>query len=119
MSKYRTTKKAMKESYDYIIGTGAANLYYLLKYRSPFAYSARAEGWACDYYDVNGVLISSGYDYIDSKRTKKADYKMISEYNGKAREISGNYDLDYEQKKEMVESLLNDFIKEATGGKIK
>lgn len=113
MSKYRTTKKAiMKEYYNYIIGTGYCNLQYLLRYHEPFAYSTRVEGWACDYYEIDGVLISTGYSPIDSKRTK-ASYDMIHNYNESARKIANNYELIETEKKEQIDCLLSTFINEA------
>ena len=61
----------------------------LLNYHSPFAYSTRAEGWACDYYDIDGVCISTGYSPLNS-RNMNDDYKIINEYekksNGKSKE---------------------------------
>ena len=45
MSKYRTTKKSIKEDYTHILGTGYCNLQNLLRAEEPFAYSTRAEGW--------------------------------------------------------------------------
>ena len=67
MSKIKATKKAMKESYNTIITIGYCNAQYLLQYENEIAYSARSEGWACDYYDINNVLISTGYAPLESK----------------------------------------------------
>ena len=86
MTKYKVTRKAMKESYGKIIGVSYCNLQYLLRFQEPFAYSTRAEGWACDYYDVDGVLISTGYAPIDSKRTKST-YDICRKYDEAARKI--------------------------------
>lgn len=113
MSKYKTTKAAMKSEYDKIAMVGYCNAQNLLKFTEPFAYSTRAEGWACDYYDINGILISTGYAPIDSKRTH-CDYSTVRKYDEQARTICSNYDLSYEQQKEQVTALLNDFIKEIT-----
>lgn len=110
MSKYKTTKKAMNEDYTHIIGTGYCNLQFLLYFEEPFAYSTRAEGWACDYYDVDGVLICTGYAPMRSKRTK-SNYQIEHEYDGKAREIFDNRDLTYEDRKEQIETLLHEYIK--------
>lgn len=107
--KIKVTRKEMKNQFNKIIGIGYCDLQFLLKYEDPFAYSTRSEGWACDYYNINGILISTGYAYLDSKNTKR-DYKIIREYDYKAREIVCNYDLPYEEKKEQVTKLLNNFI---------
>ena len=110
MSKYRVTKKAMNEVYTHIIGTGYCNLQFLLYFEEPFAYSTRAEGWSCDYYDVDDVLICTGYAPMRSKRTK-SNYPIEHEYDGKAREIFDNRDLTYEDRKEQIETLLHEYIK--------
>ena len=110
MAKYRTTRKAIKESYDvYSIGNG--NLQTMLKLVSPFAYSTRVEGWACDYYDVgNGVVLCDGYATIG----KKVDYATMELFENKAREIweryrSGNTNYD------KMESTLNHLVKDFVG----
>ena len=110
--KYKATKKDMKR-YDQIIGTGADNLQHLLRFHDPIAYSTRAEGWSCDYYDIDGVLISTGYAPLDSKRTF-ANYALIHEYDTKARNIIANYDINYEDQKKAVNALLSEFVAKAT-----
>ena len=110
MSKYKVTKKEMKKSYDKIICVGYCNLQNLLKFQEPFAYSTRAEGWACDYYDIDNVLISTGYAPIDGKRTKST-YDICRKYDKAANKILCDYSL-YEEQKEKVNSLLMEYIKE-------
>jgi len=110
--KYKTTKKDMKSNYDKIIGIGYCNAQFLLKFEEPTAYSARAEGWACDYYDVDGVLISTGYAPLDSKNAKR-DYDMIRKYDQAAEKIACDYNLKYEEQKEQVNTLLKEFVREA------
>lgn len=113
--KFKTTKKAMREGYYHIIGTGCCNLQYLLNYENEIAYSTRAEGWACDYYEVDGVLISTGYAPLKSENVK-CDYDMIREYESKATEIVCNYKLGWEEQKTQVRELLKKFVSEATQG---
>ena len=110
MRKFRTTKKAINEDYTHIIGVGYCNLQYLLKFHEPIAYSTRAEGWACDYYDIDDVLICTGYSPMKSKRTK-SNYQIEHEYDEKAREIYDNYNLTWEEKEEQIEALLHEYIK--------
>lgn len=111
MTKYKVTRKAMKESYERIAKVGYCNLQYLLRFQEPFAYSTRAEGWACDYYDINGILISTGYSPIERKRTKCC-YDICRKYDDKARNILYDTSLSYEEQKERIDSLLNEFIAE-------
>ena len=106
--KFKTTKKEMKQNYHRIIGIGYCDAYYLLRYEEPIAYSAGVYGWACDYYDIDGVLISTGYSHLDNKNTY-ADYEIIKEYNNKAREIENN-NQNYDTRKEQINELLSEFI---------
>ena len=108
MNKIKATRKDMKENY-YIISVSYCGLQTLLKHQEPIAYSTRAEGWACDYYDINGVIISTGYSPINSKRTK-ASYELIRKYENKARIINDNYKLSYEVRKNKINKLLSEFI---------
>lgn len=103
--KMKTTKKNMKESYDKILKIGYCDAQYLLQFEEPTAYSTRAEGWACDYYDIDGTLISTGYAPIG----ESVDYKTVKEYEEKAREIIRNDEV-YEDKKIKVNELLKEFI---------
>lgn len=109
--KFKTTKKEMKSRYDQIAGISDAQ--FLLKFEEPIAYSTRVEGWACDYYDIEGVLISVGYAPLDSRKTK-CDYTLVHGYDEQARNIINDYDKSYEQKKEEVTQLLRQFIEEIT-----
>ena len=111
MSKSKTTKIAIKSRYDKIVKIGYCNAQNLLKYEESIAYSTRAEGWACDYYDINGVLISTGYAPIEGRNTHSS-YDIVKKYDDQAREIACNYSLNYEQQKTQVTALLQDFIKE-------
>lgn len=107
--KLKTTKKAIRESGKTIIKIGYCNAQFLLRFQNEFAYSARAEGWACDYYEVNGVIISTGY----APMGKQVDYNLIREYDNKARQICGDYSRSYEDQEAAVNALLYEFIKKA------
>lgn len=109
--KVKTTKKTIKEKYSTIIKVGYCNAEYLLKFENVLAYSTRSEGWACDYYDIDGILISTGYAPIDSKNAS-CNYDLVTKYEDKARKICCNYQLSWEEQKTQVKSLLNEFIKE-------
>ena len=108
MHKIKATKKQMKDNY-YIIGIPYCKAQYLLTYQHPVAYSSGVYGWSCDYYDVNNVVISTGYGYIDSKRTAY-DYDVLVEYDKKAYDIIGDYDLTFEDRMKQVNALLNEFV---------
>ena len=109
MIKLKATKKEMREGYYYILSVGYCSMQSLLNEQRPFAYSARAEVWACDYYEIDGVLISTGYAPLSTKNMK-CDYSLIREYENKALEIDslGLYlDERKDKKTALVKELLN------------
>ena len=99
--KLRATKKEMREGYDKVLRIGYCNAQNLLWGEEPFAYSAGRYGWCCDYYDINGVLISTGYAPIESKGMK-SDYKRIREY-----EVE-----DFTVRRQKTRELLEDMLDE-------
>lgn len=111
--KIKVTKKEMINRYDTIICIGYCDAQYLLKFENKIAYSTRVEGWACDYYDINNILISTGYAPLTEKKSIRS-YEILSKYEDKAREIVCNYSLNYEEQKKQVRLLLESFITEVT-----
>ena len=107
--KFKTTKKAIKENYNTILKIGYCNIQNLLQYENPIAYSTRAEGWACDYYEVGNVIISTGYAPIG----ESVPYELQKKYNEKAEIL---YHKNYETKKRLLHDLLVEFVSEATKG---
>lgn len=100
------TRKSIKNQCSKVLSVGYCNLQYLLNYESPFAYSTRVEGWACDYYNIDGIVISTGYAPIGDK----ISFDLQREYDNQAREIVNSWDLSYDNKKSQVDELLKQFI---------
>jgi hypothetical protein len=86
MYKIKATKREMRENFR-ILSIGYCDMQCLLRYQSPIAYSSGVYGWACDYYEVDDVIISTGYAPINSKNMKN-DYKLVKEYENKAINLS-------------------------------
>ena len=107
MSKYKVTRKEIKERFSTILKIGYCNAQHLLSCENEFAYSTRAEGWACDYYNIDGIIISTGYAPIG----KETNYNLLREYEQKAEKIRYNYDLKWEDRKEQINELLSEYIK--------
>lgn len=97
--KLKTTKANVKENYYKILSIGYCDAQYLLKYKNAFGYSAGVYGWACDFYDIDGVCISTGYSPLANKNMKD-DYSLIREYEQKAQE----------ETKENIDKLLKELI---------
>ena len=106
--KVKVSKKEVRENYKNIICLGYCSLSWLLHYNEADYYSCGVYGWACDYYKINNnTIISTGYNPI-GKITP--DYKITKEYDEKARSIICDYSLTYEQQKNRIEKLLNEYI---------
>lgn len=114
MYKIKTTKKEVKKN-PWIISVGYCDMQHLLRYQNPIAYSTRREGWACDYYDINhnkqhnNIIISTGYSPLNNKNTK-FDYKVLREYENKAKDILHNNDIGIKETEKLINKLLDDFI---------
>ena len=106
--KFKATKKEMVNGYNKILSAGYCTLQYLLQYQAPIAYSAGVNGWSCDYYNIDGVLISTGYNPINSKNMI-SDYDIINKFEIEAKKIVYS-DMDYETKKQIVNQYLFELL---------
>ena len=102
--KLKITKKAINASGKKVLKIGYCELQNLLSYTEPFAYSTRVEGWACDYYLINNIIISTGYASIGDA----VEYSLIKEYDKKAEYIRYS---DWDDKKTELEKLTFEFLK--------
>ena len=107
MNKIKSTKREMKENY-FIIGIGYCQAQTLLQFQNAIAYSSGSNGWACDYYGINSVVISTGYAYLSNRNTSY-DYEVLKDYENKARAITSNYNITYDERKKQVNELLCQF----------
>lgn len=106
--KIKTTKKEIKNKSNRILKVDYCAAQHLLNYEEPFAYSSGDCGWACDYYDIDGVIISTGRSPIG----ERVGCRLLKKYEIKARNIG--YDLSgepYELRKNSTKKLLTEFIK--------
>ena len=110
--KFKTTKKAIRDNYDFIISIGYCNLQRTLSHENPTAYSTRGDGWACDYYDLDGFMICTGYSPIESKNTKPLNYETTQKYELKAEKIIHDNRFNFEKSKEDLRKLIDELIAE-------
>ena len=108
--KFQTTNKQIKDNYSTILKIGYCELQALLSYESPIAYNAGVYGWNCDFYKVNNVIVCEGYRPIG----QSVKFDLIRETELKAEKIKYNNLLTYEEKRNEMTELLNNFIKQAT-----
>ena len=103
--KTKVTNKEVRRNFSTIISIGYCRAYTLLRRISPFGYNCGVYGWNCDFYEVDGVCISTGYRPIG----KSVDYSILNKYNNIAKELSREQDSD-----EKFDNLVHEFIKEVT-----
>ena len=97
MMKVKVTHKEINNKYNNIIRVGYSDLQHLLKYEEPFAYSSGVYGWSCDYYNINGTIIKTGYNTMG----KNLSYKLVKTYDDLARTLDC---------KDAIDNLLDMFI---------
>jgi len=104
--KAKVTKTAVKNSFNTILSIGYCDIDNLTRYKNPFGYSSGVYGWACDYYDIEGVCLSTGYAPIG----QNVDYKLVRKYEAKAQKLVTDYNINYDLKAKKVNKLLTEFI---------
>ena len=107
---FKTTRKSIVNttaSKD-LLSVGYCGLVTLLKNHSPIAYTCGVYGWNFDVYEVYGKTICTGYRGMPGR---KANNEAV--YEEKARAISDNYDLSWEERRDRIESLLKEFCEQA------
>ena len=105
--KYKTTRKEIKENYT-VLKVSYCGLQSLFNCIEPFAYSTRAEGWACDYYYIgDNIVVSTGYAPIGTP----VNYETCRKYEKRAEEIISRI-WNYEERRDALDALIEEFIKE-------
>ena len=103
-------KKDILSSNERVLKVGYCQLQSLLNYESRFGYSSsNVNGWSCDYYKIDDVIISTGYNPIG----QSVNYDFLKHYELQAQKVIYNYELSYEERKKQVNELLNEFITKA------
>ena len=106
--KYRTTNKALRDGFRYLlrIGNGAARN--LLHFEDPEAYTCGTYGWSADVYRISSsTAICTGYRAIGMD----IDYELLREYEDAAEQIVYNGG-SYDSRKALVQDLLHRFVNE-------
>ena len=109
--KAKFTRKEIKENYNIIIEVGYCKLQNLLTYKQPFGYSTRAEGWACDYYELsNNICISTGYAPII--KGKQPSREILKKYDDKARKLLDKYTYPIGRINTLIDKFVNEILEE-------
>ena len=110
--KCKTTAKAIRENYGRrILSIGYCAAQALLRYETPFAYSSGVYGWNCDYYDIDGVCISTGCRPIG----RSVDHIALKSYESTANTVIRMFDSweDLEVRQKEIRKHLRAFIRSA------
>ena len=106
--KIKVTKKSIMEGYKNIICTGYCSLGNLLKYKEADFYTCGVYGWNADIYKIdNNTVIVTGYRPFGNM----SNYKIIKEYNEKAKKIVYNYNMTWEKQEEKLQALVDELVK--------
>lgn len=103
--KFKTTTKAIKENFGYIMRVGYCEAQNLLWYTSPVAYTCGVYGWNFDIYQIDGIAITTGYRGMIGTRFDK-----LKKYEKSAEKILNDNSIPYEKKRTKIEKLLHDMI---------
>lgn len=103
--KFKTTAKAIRQGAYKSVSAGYCDLQYLLWYTSPIAYTSGVYGWNFDVYEIDDLVICTGYRGMVGGRAI-----CIREFEGRARAIV-NSNTPLESKQRQVKLLLNEFIR--------
>ena len=108
--KYKTTRKAIVAGTpaNNLVCVGYCDLSNLLWGHEPIAYTSGVYGWNFDVYEVYGKTICTGYRNMPGRKANNE-----AAYEEKARAISDNYDLKWEERRDKIELLLKEFCEQA------
>ena len=105
--KFKTTMKKVKEENNNIIEIGYCDALTLLCCNDPIAYTCGVYGWNSDIYKINNAVISTGYRPFGNIKPSK---ELINRYEQKAKKTLKNDGLNYKEKQNRINFLLNEFI---------
>lgn len=107
-----TTKRAVINHFDITAEIPFGHFQHLLNYQRPEARTEGIYGVNAYIYDFDDVAIVTGNRPYGNY---KMAWNLINEYEDKAKAINNNRTLEYEERKNQVNTLLNEvieFIKE-------
>ena len=107
--KYKTTKRAVMDGYGFVISVGYADLQYLLRYKSPVAYTSGQYGWNADIYDFGNIAICTGYRPFGN--IKSNEYGINRMFNNMAEEVRMDRNLSYDDEAKRLDDLLDKYVK--------
>lgn len=102
-----TTKRAVMQHFDITAEVPFGHFQYLLNYQKPEARTEGIYGVNAYIYNFDDIAIVTGNRPYGNY---KMDWNLINEYEDKAKAISKNHDLSFEEKEKQTNALLNQVI---------
>lgn len=108
MIKTQATRKEILNGFEYVIPVSYCAAQNLLTYKNANYYTySKTYGWRADVYVINNdIAIVTGYAPFGNVTT---DYTILKEYEHKAENVY-NTVRDYNDRKNIIEMYLNEFI---------
>lgn len=106
MSKAEVTRKWVASNYT-CCGIGYCDVQYLCRFQEKRFYTAGVYGWNFDVYTFGNYAITTGYRNM----IHHVKAENVSMYEQKARDILNNINLSWEEQKEKVNKLLEEFLR--------
>ena len=103
---FKTTTAEIKRQSYYTVCAGYCEIDRLLTYTPRIAYTAGCYGWNYDVYEIDGLVICTGYRGMPGKRIKNAE-----KYEKLANKILCS-EKPYSDKKKKLDKLLSKFVEE-------
>lgn len=108
--KYRVTRKYTLRWYD-CFKVYYCDLQNLLSFCNASAYTCGVYGWNADIYTFcGGVAIVTGYRPFG----RKADQEAVRAYEGLAKTIRNEYRYTWEEQKDLLDLLIDEFLEVLT-----
>lgn len=111
---YKTTKKQVKMTHDYVIGCGADEMQNLLRYKTREAYTSGVYGWNADIYTIYNekygrIAIVTGYRGFGVR-----NHEVVKKHEEAVKKYMKKYSVwtDGEKIKKYAEKRLNRCIEE-------
>lgn len=104
--KRKATMKQIKVMEENILRVGYCSLQYLLRDIEPAYYTSGVYGWNADIYDLGNCMLVTGYRPFGNILVS---YDLSETYNNTAKAIWENTTLTYEEQKNMIKRLREEF----------
>lgn len=109
---FKATQKAVKQNYYHTIKVPYCGLQHLLAHKNRTAYTAGVYGWNADVYEVKpNTAIITGYRPFGNI---EPPYELTEDFDTKAQHILYNYAYDYEERTELLNELIDEYIERVT-----